>query len=280
MVWTHAAGSLSSRLQIVADRGAPSTVTSSRGVSAVPTTSPSRARHQASCLAAWGCVALTALAGCQSAGTPTAVAPPATGMIGQPAQYGSWATSPQGAAYPASPSPPPMPGPVTQWQGTAPAAPANSWSWSQPAQTMPAPALPQYAPPGSPAAAYPQNFANQAQQYGNQLQGQTQQYANQMQQQTQAAANQYQQGLNNQWQQMTDQAQQQAQQAMAGAQQQGQQYMNGVQQQITAQMPQYQPQYPQYQAAPNTSWNPFATSATSLPPARATPPPPSAVPRY
>jgi hypothetical protein len=49
--------------------------------------------------------------------------------------------------------------------------------------------------------------------------------------------------------------------------------MNGVQQQVTAQMPQYQTQ-------PNTSWNPFATSATSLPPARATPLPPSSAPRY
>lgn len=276
---------------MVADRGAAFSATISRGVSAVQMPRTSRARCPARRFAAVGCLAIAALVGCQSARTPTTVAPPATGMIGQPAQYGSWATMPQGAAYPASPSPPPMPGPVTQWQGTAPAAPAaNSWSWAQPAQQVPAPTLQQYAPAGSPAAGYPQNLANQAQQYGNQLQGQTQQYANQMQQQAQASANQLQQGVNNQWQQMTNQAQQQAQQAMTGAQQQAQQYMNGAQQQaqqylngaqqqVTAQMPQYQPP-PQYQAAPNTSWNPFATSATSLPPARATPPPPSAVPRY
>jgi hypothetical protein len=49
--------------------------------------------------------------------------------------------------------------------------------------------------------------------------------------------------------------------------------MQQVQQQVTAQMPQYQPQ-----AAPNTSWNPFATNSSSLPPARATPP--TTVPRY
>jgi hypothetical protein len=54
--------------------------------------------------------------------------------------------------------------------------------------------------------------------------------------------------------------------------QQMQQAMPQMQQQVTAQMPTYQ--------APttNASWNPFATPAQSLPPARATPT--TAVPRY
>jgi hypothetical protein len=237
---------------------------------------------------------LLGLAGCQTARTPTTVAPPATGMIGQPAQYGSWATPPQGAAYPASSISPPMPGPVTQWQGAAPAmpaapaAPANSWSWSQPAQPA-APSLSQYGTQlQNQANQFQQGVSNQTQQFANQLQAQPQQYANQAQQQVTAqqqqlanqmqnTANQYQQGMNNQWQQMNNQAQQQVQQYTNQAQQQVQQYSNqaqqaltGAQQQVTAQMPQ----------PPTASWNPFSTSATSLPPARATPPPPSSVPRY
>lgn len=233
--------------------------------------------------AAIAAIALLFLAGCQ---TPNAanVPPPATGMIGQPAQYGSWATMPQGAAYPASSSAPPMPGPATQWQSTMPTAPAappsNTWSWSQPA-------APQQTY-GAPLQSPPPNMNAQAQQFANQVQAAPQQYANQMQQtlanqqqqltnQAQATANQYQQGLNNQWQQMNNQLQNQTQQAFNGAQQQAQQYTNqaqqaftNAQQQVTAQMPQ--------QPAPSTTWNPFATSASSMPPARATPV--TAVPRY
>ena len=68
-------------------------------------------------------VALLFLAGCQTPNAATTVAPPATGMIGQPAQYGSWATPPQGAAYPPAPV---MPGPSAGWQPTAPMAPTTS----------------------------------------------------------------------------------------------------------------------------------------------------------
>jgi hypothetical protein len=248
--------------------------------------------------------------GCQTPHTPGTVAPPATGMIGQPAAYGSWATPPQGAAYPPVSSAPPLPGPATQWQGAAPAAPANSWSWSQPA--APTMTQPQLQPPSlqqygnqlqNTTQQYQQNLTNQTQQFANQLQQQPQQYANQMQQQlanqqqqltnqTQATMNQYQQGLNDQWQQMNNQLQGQTQQAYNGMQQQGQQLtnqaqqaLNGAQQQVTAQMPQMQPTYqqpvyqqPAYQQQPASSWNPFATSATSLPPARSTPL--QTVPRY
>ena len=239
--------------------------------------------------AAVAALVLIGLAGCQTAKGPTTVAAPATGMIGQPAQYGSWATPPQGAAYPPVSSAPPLPGPATQWQPTAPAAaPANSWSWSQPAAAPVAQSPAQYGTQlQNQANQFQQSMTGQAQQFANQMQAQPQQFSNQMQ----GTANQYQQNAAAQWQQMNSQAQQQAQQymnsaqqqaqqAMTGAQQQTQQYMNGAQQQVTSQMPQvpqYQPAY-QPQPAPNTSWNPFATSATSLPPARATPT--TAVPRY
>jgi hypothetical protein len=193
--------------------------------------------------------------GCQTPQTAT-VAPPATGMIGQPAAYGSWATPPQGAAYPPTVSAPPlpqpgaaapMPGPATQWQSAAPAAPAaNSWSWSQPQGTAPGAAPPSIQP-----------YGNQAQQFANQMQAQPQQYANQAQQ----YVNQQTQQFNNQM-----------QQGMQSAQQQMNNQMQAAQQQVTAQMPTYQ------QPPTNTSWNPFATSAQSLPPARATPT--VTVPRY
>lgn len=214
-------------------------------------------------IAALATAALLGLAGCQTARAPATVAPPATGMIGQPAPYG---VQPQamGAAYPAMP---PMPGPATQWQASAPAAPPqNGWTWAQPQAGAPAyPAAPQMQTPSS------QSLANQAQQYGNQMQAQGQQFANQMQNN---ASQQWQQ-MNNQAQgqanQIMNQANQQANQYMNQANQQAQQYMNNAQQQMTAQMPVSQPQ------AVNTSWNPFATSALSQPPARATPAPP---PRY
>ena len=226
--------------------------------------------------------ALAATTGCQTPPGPNTVAPPATGMIGQPAAYGSWATPPQGAAYPPVSSPPPMPGPAGGWQGTA-AAPSNTWSWSQPGQ----PATPGVAPPS--LEQYGNQLQAQAQQYQqgltNQAQAQPQQYANEMQQQlaaqqqqlanqAQNSVNQYQQGLNNQVQQFGNQLQNQTQQAFNGMQQQAQQYLAPGQQQVTAQMPQWQPA----NNAPSTSWNPFATSATSLPPARATPV--QTVPRY
>ncbi|MFM7206903.1 MAG: hypothetical protein ACKO4T_09575 [Planctomycetaceae bacterium] len=199
-----------------------------------------------------------AAAGCQTPQTAT-VAPPPTGMIGPPAAYGGWATPSQGAAYPPSISAPqmaapamPMPGPATQWQAAAPApaapaaAPAGStWSWSQPSTAAP-PSAQQYA----------NQLQNQAQQYANQMQGQTQQYANQMQQ----YAN-----------QQLQQANTQAQGAMNQYTQQMQQAVPQMQQQVTAQMPTAQP-------ATATSWNPFATPAQSLPPARATPT--TTVPRY
>ena len=247
----------------------------------MPTHCRPRGLRSSVCCAATAMAAFVIVcsAGCQTAKGPSTVAAPATGMIGQPAQYGSWATPPQGAAYPPVSSAPPMPGPATQWQAAAPAAPpaappANTWSWSQPTMTAPAQAPAQYgAPPQGTANQFPQNVTAQAQQYANQMQAQPQQFANQMQ----ATANQYQQNAAAQWQQLGNQAQQQTQQAMTSAQQQAQQYVNGVPQQVTSQMPQYQPAY-QPTTAPNTSWNPFSTSATSLPPARATPT--TVVPRY
>lgn len=237
-----------------------------------------------------------ATVGCQTPNAATTVAPPATGMIGQPAAYGGWATAPQGAAYPptisAPPMPgpaaapvaqmaPPMPGPATQWQSAAPAAqPAqNSWSWSQP-QATPPPSLQGYGQQLQNSANQTQaNLTNQAQQYGNQMQAQPQQWANQTQQtmanqqqqwnqQLQNTTNQYQQGVNNQ----VQGAQQQVTNQLQGAQQQVTNQLQGAQQQVTAQMPQYQA------PPPANSWNPFATTSSSLPPARATPT--TAVPRY
>lgn len=222
--------------------------------------------------AALAAAALLGLAGCQTARAPTTVAAPGTGMIGQPAPYGV-SPQPMGAAYPAAP---PMPGPAPQWQASAPAAPAaNTWSWAQPQAGGPTmPAAPQM--PNS------QSLSNQAQQYGNQMQAQGQQFANQMQNsanqqwqqmanQTQQQAQQYANQAQQQANQYLNQAGQQANQYMNQAGQQAQQYVNGAQQQVTAQMPTYQPQ------PPNTSWNPFSTSALSQPPARATP---TSVPRY
>jgi hypothetical protein len=75
---------------------------------------------------------------------------------------------------------------------------------------------------------------------------------------------------------------------LQNAQQQVNNGFQQTQQAVTSQMPppnqQYPQPYPQQmppgQQAPAspTSWNPFATSATSLPPARATPPP--SIPKY
>jgi hypothetical protein len=63
-----------------------------------------------------------------------------------------------------------------------------------------------------------------------------------------------------------------ANQYTQGVTNQVQQGMQAAQQQVTAQMPTSQ------QPGTNTSWNPFATSSQSLPPARATPA--TTVPRY
>lgn len=223
-------------------------------------------RHPA-CGPALACLAgalLVAATGCQTPQNAT-VAAPATGMIGQPAAYGSWATPPQGAAYPptisapampAAPTAPPMPGPATQWQAAAApppppaAAPTNSWSWSQPPTTAP-PSIQQYGNQlQAQAGQTQQSITAQTQQYANQMQGQAQQYANQAQQY----------------------ANQQMQQANAQAQNAMNQYTQQAQQAVTAQMPPTQP------TAASTSWNPFTVPAQSLPPARATPT--TAVPRY
>jgi 3-deoxy-manno-octulosonate cytidylyltransferase (CMP-KDO synthetase) len=161
---------------------------------------------------------------------------------------------------------PPMPGPATQWQAAAPATAAppgappngNSWSWSQPSTGAP-PSMQQYGNQlQAQANQFQQGMTNQAQQYANQVPQQAQQYANQAQQ----YAN-----------QQMQQANVQAQNAMNQYSQQMQQGVQSAQQQVTAQMP-------TYQAPPttNASWNPFATPAQSLPPARATPS--TSVPSY
>jgi hypothetical protein len=223
--------------------------------------------------AALAVVAVLCVAGCKTP-PPTAapmygaatVAPPATGMVGQPAPYGTYAAPQQAVAYPPPPAGSPMPGPATSWQGVSqPAAPSsNSWSWSQ---------------AGSPTAQPVQQPS--LQQYTNQLSGQTQQFANQTQQslaqqqqqmtnQLQNTANQYQQGFNNQ----VNQYNNQLQQGMQNTQQQ----LNQQMQQATNQMQQAVPQMqtgPQTQTV-NGNWWPF-TDPNSLPPARATP---AAVPRY
>lgn len=236
--------------------------------------------------AALAAVALLGLAGCQTppqTAAPvygTTVAPPATGMIGQPATYGSYAASPQGVGYaPAAGAP--MPGPATSWQSVAPpAAPAtNTWSWAQSGNTTTppiiqqpaaqAPNMQQYASQlSNQANQYQQSLANQTQQYANQLQAQPQQYANQAQQaltsqqqqfnnQLQNTANQYQQSFNNQAQQLNNQFQQ----GMQSAQQQ----MNTQMQQAMPQMP----TGPQQQTA-NGNWWPFSNTS-GMPPARAIP---------
>lgn len=220
---------------------------------------------------------LVGLAGCQTPPQTAApaygatVPPPGTGMIGQPAPYNGYVSTPQGAAYPPAPV---MPGPSSGWQPTAPtyaaspaapaAAPApNSWSWSQTGTPTAPPSLQQYG----------NQMTNQAQQYANQMQAQPQQWANSTQQaianqqqqltnQMQATANQYQQGFNNQVNQYTNQLQQNLQQQ--------QQQLTGQMQQATNQFTnQMQQAVPQQQTV-NGNWWPFQ-SPNSVPPARATP---------
>jgi hypothetical protein len=236
------------------------------------------------CLVAVALVGLVllAVAGCQTppqgaapvyGAYPTTVPPPATGMIHQPAPYGGYVSSPQGAAYP--PAAPVMPGPATSaWPTTTPApaltappaAPANSWTWSQSGQATVPPNLQQYPQQlTNQANQYGQNLTQQAQQYTNQLQQQPQQWANQAQQslaqqqaqlsnQLQGTANQYQQSFNNQLNQWNNQLQQNLQQG---------------QQAVTNQVQQALPPAPQQQTV-NGSWWPFSDPG-ALPPARSTP---------
>jgi hypothetical protein len=234
----------------------------------VPPESKAYFRLTALALAA---IAFPGLTGCQTPPQTAApvygstVPPPATGMINQPAPYGGFVSSPQGAAYP--PNAPVMPGPSTAWQGTAPTAPAtppaNSWSWSQTGTPTTQPSMQQYGNQlATQANQYQQGITNQAQQYANQMQAQPQQWANSTQQaianqqqqlnnQLQNTANQYQQSFNNQAQQWNNQLQQNLQ---------------AQQQQLSGQMQQAMPQ----QQTVNGNWWPFQSPA-GMPPPRATP---------
>lgn len=250
----------------------------------------SAAHRPALCLVAatLASLLLTLLAGCQTppqgatpvyGAYPTTVPPPATGMIGQPAPYGGYVATPQGAAYP--PAAPVLPGPTASAWPTAAApatvaapslahpqatAPSSSWTWAQSGQTAAPPTIQQYPQQlANQANQYSQGLNQQAQQYAAQLQQQPQQFANQAQQtlaqqqaqlnnQLQATANQYQQGFNNQLNQWNNQLQQNLQQ--------GQQALN-------TQVQQALPQAPQQQTV-NGSWWPF-TDPGGLPPARTTP---------
>lgn len=233
-----------------------------------------------------GCFVVAA-AGCQTppqnayAGT---VPPPSTGMIGQPAAYGSYVASPQGAAYPPGA---PLPGPANTWQSAAPTAPPpqtfaspppsapapasnNTWSWAQTGNQPQAPSLQQY---GNQLNNQFNNQLNQAQQglsqQGQQLTNQWNNTANQMQQQLsqqpQQWANQAQQNVAAQQQQLGNQMQNTANQMQ-------QQFNNSMQQantQAQQAMQQAWPQQPTQQTA-NGNWWPF-TSPNQVPPARATP---------
>lgn len=229
--------------------------------------------------AALAAVALLGLAGCQTPPQTAApaygstVAPPSTGMIGQPAPYGSYSAAPPAISIPGAAGTAPMPGPATSWQSVAqPAAPANNtWSWAQSGNAATPPAVQQPAnmqqygnQMANQANQYQQNLTNQAQQYANQMQAQPQQYANQAQQslnaqqqqlanQMQNTANQYQQGFNNQAQQLNNQFQQ---------------GMQGATNQVQQSMPQM-PAGPQQQTA-NGNWWPFSNTS-GMPPARAVP---------
>jgi hypothetical protein len=209
---------------------------------------------------------LMAVAGCQTARAPNTY-PVAVGQ--QPA-YGNWATPPQGAAYP--PTAAPMPGPAPQaW----PQPPAPTTTMLPPAAQQPA-----YNGPSSQSLTgqwqqMQNNAANQWQQMPTQAQQQAQQaYANAQQQ-----ANQIPNQINQQANQYMNQANQQMNQAYQAGQQQVQQGLNQANQQMNQAFQAGQQQVAQYppQQPTNPSFNPFATPAGSLPPARATP---VAVPRY
>jgi len=243
----------------------------------------SAAHRPALCLVAatLASLLLTLLAGCQTppqgatpvyGAYPTTVPPPATGMTGQPAPYGGYVATPQGAAYP--PAAPVMPGPTTSAWPTAAApatvaapslappqatAPNSSWTWAQSGQAAAPPTIQQY----------PQQLANQANQYGQGLNQQAQQYAAQLQQQPQQFANQAQQTLAQQQAQLNNQLQATANQYQQGFNNQGQQNVQQGQQALTNQVQQALPQAPQQQTV-NGSWWPF-TDPGGLPPARTTP---------
>jgi hypothetical protein len=210
--------------------------------------------------------------GCQTPQTnpyAATVAPPATGMAGQPAPYGYNAAVPQGAGYPsAAPMPgPTMPAPTTMGQvpptattpppalppGMQPPAapagqqPASSWSW---AQTSNAPPQQQWQAGAQPPPTMTQQGQQLAAPYQQQVAAQAQQYSAQAQQATNNTINGYQNQLNTQWQQANQQAQ------------------NGLQPPMTGQPVVQQSQYP-----PQTStnaWWPFS-DPNQFPPARATP---------
>lgn len=250
---------------------------------------PSSTPHHSSPWPVFAAAILAVMAsGCQTPQTnpyATTVAPPATGMAGQPAPYGYNAAVPQGSGYPSSA---PMPGPAMQppaagqmpppgqippAASTATMPPAastatmqppalppgsqpqgSSWSWAQTSNTPPPPTSLQQA--GAPP---PQSFTAQAQQQANQYQqqlaGQAQQYSNQAQQATNNTINGYQNQLNNQWQQANQQVQNGIQQAVPPAGQ------------PVPQQAQYPPQ------SSTSSWWPFG-DPNQFPPARATPAPP------
>lgn len=241
-------------------------------------------------------------AGCQTPQTnpyATTVAPPATGMAGQPAPYGYNAAVPQGAGYPSSA---PMPGP------TMPAAPAatqmppagqippaaaqattpppalppgsqpqgSSWSWAQTSNTPP-PQSWQQAGAQTQQAVTAQGqqlntqLQSQANQYQQQLAGQAQQYSNQAQQAANGTINTYQNQLNNQWQQANQQVQSGIQQAVPPAQPPATAApATAAPGQPVVQQSQYPPQ------TSTNAWWPFS-DPNQFPPARATP---TAPPRY
>ena len=223
-------------------------------------------------------IVVAAFTGCQTppqnayAGT---VPPPATGMIGQPAPYASYVSTPQGAAYPGAP---PMPGPTTTWQGGAPTVPptfANTSPAPMTAPTMPAAPAATTAPSNNTwtwAQTGNQPTAPSLQQYSNQLTNQANQAQQSLSQQGQQLANQWQNTANQYQQQLSQQPQQWTNQAQATANQYQQQFNNQIQQantQAQQAMQQAWPQQPTQQTA-NGSWWPF-TNASQVPPARATP---------
>ncbi len=235
----------------------------------MPPDSKAYVRPTALALAA---LVLPGLVGCQTPPQTAApvygstVPPPGTGMMNQPAPYGGFVSTPQGAAYP--PAAPVMPGP-SQAQPQP-----NSWSWSQSGSPTTPPSMQQYGNQlANQANQYQQGMTNQAQQYANQMQAQPQQWANSTQQslanqqqqlnnQMQNTANQYQQGFNNQAQQWNNQLQQNLQtqqQQLSGQMQQATNQFNGQMQQA---MPQQQ--------TVNGNWWPFQSPA-GMPPPRATP---------
>ena len=186
---------------------------------------------------------------------PMTVAPPSTGMIGQPAPYGNFAANPM-AGQPTTPlAPPSLPA------GTAPTN--NTWTWAPSSQPAAPPNIQQYG----------NQLQNQTNQYTQGLNNQTQQYANQLQQQPQQMANQMQQYANQQGQQINNQLQsagnQYSQQLNGQLQQfnnQTQATLQSQQQALTGQMQQAIPQ----QQTANGNWWPF-NSPAAMPPSRSTP---------